>query len=696
MRLNLATLEMQAFAPSYGYQGSGFLKSQIAITDDGRFVAIGSAVANNLKVYDLKDCTATKTAQQRCPSFDYRNFVGNQVGSIKYLDHIRFINEGLLSLDISATDTSKSGRYLLSPTSQISSLTDYIGLGDSYTSGEGAFDYIAGTDTTTNRCHQSSVAYPALLTRDLFSANGGHSVACSGAVINDIGSTDARYRGQIASGPSYQELQTDHLPLLKSVETNFMPGYIAQHRFIQKNQPRVVTVSVGGNDIGFGKILEACVAPKLTLARTGNTCFNTYEDRLELESLINKMNKKWKILFEQLALETPLGKVFVVGYPDVVSETGKCAQNVHLNDEERLFTREVVAKLNSVISKTASEAGVQFVDISQALVGHRLCEAKDYNTAMNGLTAGKDAGLFGIGVLGGESYHPNSLGHQLIEQEILRVSKNLTLGFSYAQKHPETFLNKPKSGRPVKNKIPANMTAKTVISDSRLSLRFDGMALGLAPNTSYKVGLAGESQLGTISTNGEGWVDVTLDSLQPKYAGSYILEVEGMDQNDNPITFTQPIYVATNPDDYDGDGDDNTVDGCPLAANLGVDEDNDRVDDTCDNIISTPLSLDSPKIDPPESTPLTGGSVVDEAIIAREEEAPKTTLELKDGSMLKIQNPGTILSLQNTQQTQNQEGTNSIQRTGVLGSASVSPNSAGRTHTLSTQTNSTVPVHKKL
>src|SRR6185437_3010028 len=102
--------------------------------------------------------------------------------------HVRFLNDGLLSFE-AVTSGGGSGSYVLAPTDGITSLTDYIGLGDSYTSGEGAFDYLEGTDTADDMCHLSARSYPLLLTHDLFSAAGGHSVACSGAVISDVGNT---------------------------------------------------------------------------------------------------------------------------------------------------------------------------------------------------------------------------------------------------------------------------------------------------------------------------------------------------------------------------------------------------------------------------------------------------------------------------------------------------------------------------
>ena len=81
-----------------------------------------------------------------------------------------------------------------------------MALGDSYTSGEGAYDYRNGTDTSTNQCHSSVAAYPELITQALFSNAGGHSVACSGATIDDITNLNDGYHGQVAGNPPFKEL----------------------------------------------------------------------------------------------------------------------------------------------------------------------------------------------------------------------------------------------------------------------------------------------------------------------------------------------------------------------------------------------------------------------------------------------------------------------------------------------------------
>src|SRR5579884_983397 len=58
MRINLATLDELPFAPAYGSSGSpALLKSDVAISQDGRYAAINNEAAGAFKVYDLANCS---------------------------------------------------------------------------------------------------------------------------------------------------------------------------------------------------------------------------------------------------------------------------------------------------------------------------------------------------------------------------------------------------------------------------------------------------------------------------------------------------------------------------------------------------------------------------------------------------------------------------------------------------------------
>jgi lysophospholipase L1-like esterase len=560
VRINLASLDMMAFAPAFGTQGSpGLLKSQVTVSSDGHYVAISNKEAGSLKVYDLTNC-GLKTAgllPQDCAAYDYQPFITRKVAGFQDMKHLRFVNDGLLSFEVQASDPASSGVYELAPTGSITSLIDYLALGDSYTSGEGAFDYLAGTDTSDDRCHLSVHAYPLLLTQDIFSGAGSHSVACSGAKINDVGSTNPSYRGQVRGVGSLQQLQQSQAALLGSIMSDYSPGYVAQQRFLQQYQPAITTVSIGGNDIGFGDILQHCVAPHISAHHSANTCFSTYEERLEVTNLIGRTVPRWIALYKQLLHEAPGTTLYVIGYPQIVYDQGNCALNVHLDAAELEFSEELIDYLNGAIKQATDAAGVHYIDISQALVGHRLCEAASYDVAVNGLTAGTDSGPLGLRIFGQESYHPNALGHALIEQAILKQTNNFrSFTITAAGSETQSLLNAPKTGRSINTLVPDdNLTAGVVQIDRNVSAVANGSRDGLVPNSVYSIRLDGASGpiVSSVTSNEYGDISANLSLPSDTVPGEHTIDITGSNQAGEAVDVTQPIYVPASDSDADGD-----------------------------------------------------------------------------------------------------------------------------------------------
>lgn len=126
----------------------------------------------------------------------------------------------------------------------------YVALGDSYSSGEGDGDYYPGTATSSDKCHRSRNAYPALLARALgiamFSGAVGPEnafAACSGAVAQDFSQPN---HGR-ALDPSINRLEgAQQAHLLSGAGGPTNPNL------------RLVTLTFGGNDMDFPLVVKAC------------------------------------------------------------------------------------------------------------------------------------------------------------------------------------------------------------------------------------------------------------------------------------------------------------------------------------------------------------------------------------------------------------------------------------------------------
>ena len=580
VRINLATLDLKAFAPSYGTNGSpALLSSQVAISANGHYAAIYNKAVDEFKVYDLTTCPGRSVSliPDQCLSFDYRPFVASQIKGLRSITRVRFLNDGLISFVTSSSDPEQDGIYELAPTAGITSLIDYLGMGDSFTSGEGAFDYISGTDSASNSCHLSIHSYPLLLTEDIFNIHSGHSVACSGATMHDITNTNSTYKGQVKDVADFGTLESPQTNLLNSVMTNFAPGYVAQQRFVNQYQPAVMTVSIGGNDVGFGDILETCVTAHLSRHHSDNDCFNSYEDRTEIKNLVDRTQPRWTALYKQLQAANPGKKLYAIGYPDIANDQGSCGLNVNLSRSELELARELTDYINQTISKAAVKAGVMYVDISQALVGHRLCEANTASIAVNGVTAGNDAGPLGTKVFGKESYHPNALGQYLIEQTILQKTHNLTALPPIALPRTSDLVKGPKTGRAINSRVPLSLTDRTATRGQKLTLKVSGVVGGLKPKTTYQVRIDGPAGLpvGSGTTDDNGDLDTIITIPAGTEPGGHTIDVTGENQAGQSTDVTQPIYVTDNP-----------VNTSPIMAPIN----------------STPTSVNNTSTDSPAST----------------------------------------------------------------------------------------------
>ncbi|HET7320195.1 MAG TPA: GDSL-type esterase/lipase family protein [Candidatus Saccharimonadales bacterium] len=607
-RVNTATLEMVPFAPSWSpVLDYAQHYSQVAITDDGRYVAIQSSEFGSFKVYDLATCAGEVQASLQplqCQAHDYQGYIANKIVGLSTLRHLRFVDDDLLTFHAMRSDSSDETTYELAPKDKITNLIDYLALGDSYSSGEGVFEYVSGTDTSNNLCHQSAKSYPYLLTNDLFNSAGGHTVACSGAVTDDITSKDIAYMGQVNDNIRRKDRNN-----ITRILADFTPGYIAQHEFAKKYQPRIMTVGIGGNDIGFVDILEACIEPHVR----GNTCYGSYEDRLELADTIDRAYPKWVDMYRQLQATSPNTAIYAIGYPHIAQVGGDCAINVHLNAGEVELAQYLIDYLNTVIKKAATDSGVTYVDISHALDGHKLCEATNASVALNGLTAGNDVAH----IVGNESYHPNALGHELIEQAILQQTHNFTpatassSGTSTAPSKISSdnpLLKAPKTSRKVRTTIPTKSTASKVVKKgSAVHIKISGTSLSLKPSSPFIVSLQGSGTvLGTVTTDGDGNVDSQIVVPPNTPSGTDILDMTGTNLANETVDLTETVDVAASDNDVDGDGIADTVDSCPTVPNSGQDADQDGTDDTCDSTVVAASA--NPSSNSSGSTTLTSGS----------------------------------------------------------------------------------------
>ena len=275
---------------------------------------------------------------------------------------------------------------------------DYVALGDSYSSGEGADDYVDNTNSDdatkewfndlpldlwpgephVNICRRSANAYSSTVYNQGSFAGDFIFGACSGAVASDY--YEDNHSGNDDEGPQ-RDLITDDTSL--------------------------ITISMGGNDFGFGNTVAACVQRGLGL---GGACGPDASD--DTKAAIDAKVDKLVQLYKDLQADAPDGaRILIVGYPRLFPVDPQ-GPTMGIAQRDQPWINEMGTYANQAIQRAIKESGtdVEYVDVTEALAGH---ESGTSDPWLHDLTFGVDGGNWGKPV-SNNSYHPTKEGQNAI------------------------------------------------------------------------------------------------------------------------------------------------------------------------------------------------------------------------------------------------------------------------------------------
>jgi lysophospholipase L1-like esterase len=241
----------------------------------------------------------------------------------------------------------------------------YVALGDSYSAGQGEPPFEPGTDVPGNYCHRSVQAYPVQYAGDQGGGFTWKSYACSGATTDDFfhgGRATDTPNGQIAQVPP---------------------------------STKMVSLTVGGNDLGFVRIMRACT---------------THDPEWSnLSQRIDELAPKLHAVYEALHQQAGGAGIFVLGYPMFLSNVDQisfCHDDIGLSAREKDWLNGHLNHLNQVIRAQAEATpGATYVDVQGAFRGHEVCTLEPWSNGWN-----RDHWTW--------SYHPNARGHQALAEAL--------------------------------------------------------------------------------------------------------------------------------------------------------------------------------------------------------------------------------------------------------------------------------------
>lgn len=199
----------------------------------------------------------------------------------------------------------------------------YVALGDSFA----ALGPVAAPTTGPPGCLRSTANYPALLAEGL----GGTEfvdVSCGGARTGDMTGR------QIAETPPQFDALT--------------PG------------TDLVTLSIGGNDIGFGDIAGCIMTTRAgSVGPDGAPC----RDRLErsVADALDALPARLDAVYDGIRDRSPGARIIATGYMPLVPADGGCDFVASMTPGDVTWTRQVTERISLIVADAARRAGADLV-----------------------------------------------------------------------------------------------------------------------------------------------------------------------------------------------------------------------------------------------------------------------------------------------------------------------------------------------
>jgi hypothetical protein len=216
----------------------------------------------------------------------------------------------------------------------------YVALGDSYTAGP---LILPMTDNFT--CARSALNYPSLLALKIKPAVF-RDVSCSSATTRDFSSPQPG----VVSGtnpPQYDAITPD---------------------------TTLVTVGIGGNDIGLVGLAESCVNVAPTWLG-GKSCAATYTaGGVDVYSQrIQAFAPTYGAVIDHIRSLAPNARILLVSYPTGIKPDG-CWPYQPILAPDANYVQAKIDELNSVMRSQALAHGAQYIDIRTPSIGHDACQ----------------------------------------------------------------------------------------------------------------------------------------------------------------------------------------------------------------------------------------------------------------------------------------------------------------------------------
>ena len=357
-----------------------------------------------------------------------------------------------------------------------------------------------------NLCHRHGRAYPNQIRSQLGIA-GANSifVACSGATTANVGARGVAVPEFPDSPPGVHGGE----PQLQTVSNFAAAG----------GPPDLITIGIGGNDANFASIVEECVF---------HTCSDPDYASRALSTVNGSMYRHVEETFAGLRTTFPGATIVAFGYPSVVDDPNQtCARAFRIGSDELSWIKyTLLPSVNDAIKDAATEAGVVYVDITAATVGHGICSPEPW---INGVRLGDDNWF-----VGNESFHPNQTAHDAIARLFMDHYTDGAGNLLVSNPQPSEPIRFPTGPEIHLGDIGAGAVHGCGAGCARPVPCIQGCPIhiqggGFDPGATMNVTLESEPvSLGLIAADANGNVDATLRGPKRLPAGLHSVTLDGL------------------------------------------------------------------------------------------------------------------------------------------------------------------------
>ncbi|WP_227838530.1 SGNH/GDSL hydrolase family protein [Nocardia aurantia] len=256
----------------------------------------------------------------------------------------------------------------------------YVAMGDSFAAGAGIAPIVSSV-----LCSRSRIDYAGLIARQL-EIGTFRDVTCGGAEVIHLTTPQAGLGGETVA-PQYDALD---------------------------EATTLVTVGIGGNDIGLERLALDCYnvmrVPAYSCAAASRADgHDVYADK------IAGFGETYARIIADIRERSPRAEIAMVGYPTIF-RPGGCPDQVPMPPADADYIEARVEQLDTVMRDAANAHGARYVDLLESTRGHDICAAPDDQWVSKLVPD----------IAGEPPLHPNAASHANSAKQIVKALADMS------------------------------------------------------------------------------------------------------------------------------------------------------------------------------------------------------------------------------------------------------------------------------